>query len=71
MYNTREDIDALGRALAAGARGVRLMSDLSDLYQEVILDHNKRPRNFHALDGAEPPRRGLQPALRRPADAVS
>lgn len=22
------------------------MSDLSDLYQEVILDHNKRPRNF-------------------------
>ena len=28
------------------------MSDLSDLYQEVILDHNRRPRNFHAL--AEP-----------------
>jgi nitrogen fixation protein NifU and related proteins len=25
------------------------MSDLSDLYQEVILDHNRRPRNFHAL----------------------
>lgn len=28
------------------------MSDLSDLYQEVILDHNRRPRNFHALDNA-------------------
>ena len=28
------------------------MSDLSDLYQEVILDHNRRPRNFRALDGA-------------------
>jgi nitrogen fixation NifU-like protein len=28
------------------------MSDLSDLYQEVILDHNKRPRNFRVL--AEP-----------------
>ena len=28
------------------------MSDLSDLYQEVILDHNRRPRNFHALDDA-------------------
>ena len=27
------------------------MSDLSELYQEVILDHNQRPRNFHALDG--------------------
>jgi nitrogen fixation NifU-like protein len=25
------------------------MSDLSDLYQEVILDHNRRPRNFHDL----------------------
>jgi nitrogen fixation NifU-like protein len=29
-----------------------MMSDLSDLYQEVILDHNRRPRNFHALDDA-------------------
>lgn len=28
------------------------MSDLSDLYQEVILDHNRRPRNFGALEGA-------------------
>jgi len=27
------------------------MSDLQDLYQEVILDHNRRPRNFRALDG--------------------
>jgi nitrogen fixation NifU-like protein len=26
------------------------MSDLMDLYQEVILDHNKRPRNFGELD---------------------
>jgi nitrogen fixation NifU-like protein len=25
------------------------MSDLSDLYQEVILDHYRRPRNFGAL----------------------
>jgi nitrogen fixation NifU-like protein len=28
------------------------MSDLSDLYQEVILDHNRRPRNFGALANA-------------------
>ncbi len=28
------------------------MSDLRDLYQEVILDHNKRPRNFRKPDGA-------------------
>jgi nitrogen fixation NifU-like protein len=25
------------------------MSELSDLYQEVILDHNRRPRNFGPL----------------------
>jgi nitrogen fixation protein NifU and related proteins len=28
------------------------MSDLSELYQEVILDHNRRPRNFGVLPGA-------------------
>ena len=28
------------------------MSELSDLYQEVILDHNRRPRNFRVI---EPP----------------
>lgn len=26
------------------------MSDLRDLYQELILDHGKRPRNFHNLE---------------------
>jgi len=26
------------------------VSDLSDLYQEVILDHNRRPRNWGAID---------------------
>ena len=26
------------------------MSDLSELYQEVILDHNRRPRNFRVLE---------------------
>ena len=25
------------------------MSDLSDLYQEIILDHNKRPRNYREM----------------------
>ena len=25
-------------------------SDLQDLYQEVILDHNKRPRNFRVIE---------------------
>ena len=29
------------------------MSDLRDLYQEVILDHNRHPHNFGELDGAD------------------
>jgi nitrogen fixation NifU-like protein len=37
------------------------MSDLSDLYQEVILDHNRRPRNFRVLDGASHTAEGYNP----------
>ena len=37
------------------------MSDLSDLYQEVILDHNKRPRNFRALEAANQTAEGFNP----------
>ena len=29
------------------------MSDLSNLYQDVILDHSKRPRNFHPNPDAD------------------
>lgn len=29
------------------------MSDLRELYQEVIFDHNRSPRNFHAMDNAD------------------
>ena len=28
-----------------------MTTDLQELYQEVILDHNKRPRNFRAIEG--------------------
>ena len=28
------------------------MSDLRELYQEVVLDHGKSPRNFHAMEDA-------------------
>ncbi len=28
------------------------MNELRELYQEVILDHSKRPRNFHGMPGA-------------------
>ena len=37
------------------------MSELSDLYQEVILDHNRRPRNFRALPDASHTAEGYNP----------
>jgi nitrogen fixation NifU-like protein len=37
------------------------MSDLRELYQEVILDHNKRPRNFGTLDHPSRTARGHNP----------
>jgi nitrogen fixation protein NifU and related proteins len=37
------------------------MSELSDLYQEVILDHNKNPRNYHKLEGANRHAEGYNP----------
>lgn len=37
------------------------MSDLRELYQEVILDHNKRPRNFRAIADATRTAKGHNP----------
>jgi len=37
------------------------MSDLSTLYQEVILDHSKRPRNFRPLENADHRAEGYNP----------
>jgi len=37
------------------------MSDLRDLYQETILDHYKRPRNFGPLAGADRQAKGHNP----------
>ena len=37
------------------------MSDLSDLYQEVILDHNRRPRNFRTLEAPSHTAEGYNP----------
>ena len=38
-----------------------MSSELSDLYQEVVLDHGKRPRNFGPLEGATHQAEGLNP----------
>ncbi len=37
------------------------MPDLRELYQEVILDHHKRPRNFHKLEQANRHADGYNP----------
>ncbi|HEU5239313.1 MAG TPA: SUF system NifU family Fe-S cluster assembly protein [Pyrinomonadaceae bacterium] len=37
------------------------MSELSELYQQVILDHNKKPRNFHKLENANRTAEGFNP----------
>ena len=37
------------------------MSELSELYQQVILDHNKKPRNFRRLENANHTAEGYNP----------
>jgi nitrogen fixation NifU-like protein len=38
-----------------------MSDDLSDLYQQVILDHCKKPRNFHEMPGATCSAQGHNP----------
>jgi nitrogen fixation NifU-like protein len=37
------------------------LAELDDLYQEVILDHNRRPRNFRVLENATHQAEGYNP----------
>jgi nitrogen fixation NifU-like protein len=37
------------------------MSELSELYQQVILDHNKKPRNFRRMEDATQHAEGFNP----------
>ena len=37
------------------------MSDLQELYQAIILDHNRRPKNYGALEGANHRAEGRNP----------
>ena len=37
------------------------MSDLADLYQEIIIDHSKRPRNFGPVPDASAKAEGFNP----------
>lgn len=38
-----------------------MFDDLNDLYQQVIIDHSKKPRNFRAMDGANRKADGKNP----------
>lgn len=38
-----------------------MSSDLRDLYQEVVVDHSRRPRNFRKLEGADRSADGYNP----------
>jgi nitrogen fixation NifU-like protein len=35
--------------------------DVSELYQEVIIDHNKSPRNYHTMEGCSHQAEGFNP----------
>lgn len=37
------------------------LRELQDLYQEVILEHGKNPRNFHAMEAADCTAEGYNP----------
>ena len=37
------------------------MSDLTDLYQEILLEHNSKPRNYRKLDDATNSAEGYNP----------
>ena len=61
VYNTTEEIDALVAGPPQGPGGSRRLSDLRELYQEVILDHSKKPRNFRELPEANRRADGYNP----------
>ena len=48
------------RRAAHGPGGVRVSAELQDLYQEVILDHNRRPRNFRAIETDRRPKASIR-----------
>jgi hypothetical protein len=52
-YNNAEDVERLVAGLEKCVRWFSRMMDLKDLYREVILDHNRSPRNFGRLVPAD------------------
>ena len=51
MYNTIEEVDILVHGLKKILEVFWIMEqELRELYQQVILDHNKSPRNFRLIE---------------------
>ena len=61
LYNTQGRNRRPGARHPKGAGGFRLMADLRDLYQEVILEHSKAPRNYRELKDADGKAEGYNP----------
>ena len=70
VYTTHGEIDALADGLHPCAGILRMtqtdsFDDLRDLYQEVILDHGRKPRHAQRLEAFDAHRQGRQPDVRR------
>ena len=65
LYTLPEEIDRLVDGPREGARRPSQMSELDNLYREVILDHYKNPRGHGRDRGRRRRGRGTEPALRR------
>jgi len=55
LYSTREEIDRMIDILQKANDFFKMnteLGELEELYQEVILDHSRRPRNFGELPDA-------------------
>ena len=61
FYNTIAEDRCAGASHPSGPEGFWLMSELDELYQEVILDHNKSPRNFRVMADANRKAEGYNP----------
>jgi nitrogen fixation NifU-like protein len=48
-------------SLKKSDRGIRMSLDLRELYQEIIIDHNRNPRNHHAIENATTQANGFNP----------
>ena len=61
FYNTRDGGGRAGARHPPGPERLRLMSSLSELYQNVILEHNRSPRNYRAMADADGKAEGHNP----------